>query len=267
MEFLTDTAGTPQFAHILLLFSAALMAGAMNSVAGGGSFFSFPALLFVGLDAKIANATNTVALWPGSMAGVGAYRVELRAQRETARLLSGVSLGGGLIGALLLLITPSDIFRRLLPYLMLGATLLFALSPRLNQFMRRAERHRTAHAHAAHNRRRSVLLQGIISIYGGFFGGGIGILMLATLSLMGLEDIHEMNALKTWLATLINGIAVVTFMLARAVAWPEVLLMATGAILGGYGGGALARRLRPQLVRHFVVTVGFVLSGYLFLRA
>jgi uncharacterized membrane protein YfcA len=259
--------------NFIMLFVAAFIGGAMNAVAGGGSFFSFPALLFVGLDPKIANATNTVALWPGSAASVGAYRRELHHQRDAARALAGVSLGGGLLGALLLLVTPSDVFRQLLPYLMLGATLLFALSPRINRYVRRRDVQRSA-AHAvadtptadAAAKRRSIVLQAIISVYGGFFGGGIGILMLATLALMGIEDMHEMNALKTLLATLINGIAVLAFVVARAVAWPEALVMAVGAIIGGYGGAALARRIAPQHVRTFVMVVGFVLSAYLFVR-
>lgn len=248
------------------------MAGAMNAVAGGGSFFSFPALLLTGLDPKIANATNTVALWPGSVASVGAYRRELASQRQAVKMLAGVSLGGGLLGARLLLVTPADVFRLLLPYLMLAATLLFALSPRISLYARSLEA-RSLQApgdapggSAAVSHRRSVVLQGLISVYGGFFGGGIGILMLAALTLMGLEDIHEMNALKTLLATLINGIAVVAFVAARAVAWPQALLMAAGAILGGYGGAAIGRRLRPQWVRAFVIVVGLALSTYLFIR-
>ena len=262
-----------------ILFIAAFLGGAMNSVAGGGSFFSFPALLFAGLDPKIANATNAVALWPGSAASVGAYRRELHSQRDCAKMLSGVSLAGGLLGALLLLATPSDVFRLLLPYLMLAATLLFAFSPRINQYMRRATHKQEPVSDTSAidspvvdsdnpraNSRRALVLQGLIAVYGGFFGGGIGILMLAALSLMGLEDIHEMNALKTLLATLINGIAVIAFVAARVVAWPEAMVMVVGAIIGGYGGAALARRIRPQLVRSFVMTVGFVLSAYLFIR-
>lgn len=249
----------------LLLFGSAFAAGAMNSVAGGGSFFSFPALLFVGLDPKLANATNTVALWPGSVAGLGAFRREFQAQRENARLLSGVSLIGGLLGALLLLVTPSAIFRVLLPYLMLGATLIFALSPRINGWARRREA-KAPPADGKNNRWRSIILQGLISIYGGFFGGGIGILMLATLALMGLEDIHEMNALKTLLAALINGIAVVAFVIAGSVAWPQAILMAVAAIIGGYSGAALSRRFQQRQVRNFVLGVGFLLSGYLFLK-
>jgi len=234
----------------------------MNSVAGGGSFFTFPALLFAGLDPKIANATNTVALWPGSVASVGAFRQELKTQREAVKLLSGVSLVGGLVGALLLLVTPSSIFKILLPYLMLAATLLFAFSARINQYLRREGHHDSS----PKSRYRSIVLQGIIAVYGGFFGGGIGILMLAALALMGLENIHEMNAIKTFLATVINGIAVVTFVIARAVVWPHALLMAVAAIVGGYGGAALSRRVSPQYVRTFVMVVGFALSAYLFIH-
>jgi len=246
---------------VILLFGAAFLGGAMNSVAGGGSFFSFPALLIAGYDPKIANQTNSVALWPGSAASVGAYRRELRAQSGLLKLLAAVSMVGGLLGALLLLITPNNIFEVVLPWLMLGATLLFAFSPRINAAMRRWEARQTGRRD---ERPRAVVLQTLISIYGGFFGGGIGILMLATLALMGLENIHEMNALKTMLATLINGIAVITFALLGTVAWPAALLMAGGAIVGGYGGAALARRIDPRAVRVFVIVVGLLLSAYLF---
>jgi hypothetical protein len=247
----------------LLLFTAAFLGGAMNSVAGGGSFFSFPALLIVGLDAKVANATNTVALWPGTVASVGAYRRELEAQRSIIRLLAVVSLAGGLLGALLLLLTPSAVFRQLLPFLMLAATLLFAFSPRINRYIRSADVRRGS---ASYTRNRTLVLQLIISIYGGFFGGGLGILMLATLALMGMDHIHEMNAVKTLLTMLINGVAVVAFVIAGVVAWLPALLMAIGAIAGGYGGAALARRIQPRVVRAFVIIVGFSLSAYLFVR-
>lgn len=249
--------------HIALLVVAAFIAGAMNAVAGGGSFFTFPALIAVGLDAKMANATNTVAVWPGSIASVGAFRNELRSQREAVRLLSGVSLLGGLAGAVLLMVTPSRVFNILLPYLMLGATLLFAFSPRINQLLRSREGHGDA---SPQSRYRSIALQGIIAIYGGYFGAGIGILMMATLALMGLEDIHEINALKTFLATLINGIAVVIFVCAHMVVWHYALIMAVASILGGYGGAALSKRVPPHFVRIFVVIVGVTLSGYLFIH-
>lgn len=249
--------------QIVLLFAAAFVGGALNAVAGGGSFFSFPALLFIGLDPKIANATNTVALWPGSAASVAAYRGELAGLRPEVRLLAPISLVGGLAGALLLLITPSDVFKTLLPFLMLGATLLFAFSPRITAYVRKLD-HRADSPQTA--RVRSIVLQAIISVYGGFFGGGIGILMLAALALMGMDNIHRMNGLKTLLATLINGVAVIAFVIARAVAWPPALLMIVAAVLGGYIGAAIARKIDPKLVRTFVIVVGLGLSVYLFVR-
>ena len=252
-----------QVFEVVLLFTAAFVAGALNSVAGGGSFFSFPALLFTGLDAKIANATNTVALWPGSAASVAAYRQELGGMRADIRLLAPVSLVGGLIGALLLLITPSNVFEVLLPFLMFGATLLFAFSPQITAFVRGRDQRR---ASPQNERLRAVALQGVIAIYGGFFGGGISILMLAALALLGMENIHRMNGLKTLLATLINGIAVVAFVFARAIAWLPALLMIVGAVLGGYLGAAIARTIDPKVVRIFVIVVGVGLSGYLFVR-
>lgn len=247
----------------VLLFVAAFVGGALNSVAGGGSFFSFPALLFIGLDPKIANATNSVALWPGSAASVLAYREELQGMQPEVRLLAPVSLIGGLIGALLLLVTPSDVFRVLLPFLMLGATLLFTFSPRFTAYVRNLDRRNESPTIA---RNRAVIIQLIISVYGGFFGGGIGILMLAALALMGMDNIHRMNGLKTLLATLINGIAVVAFIIARAVAWVPAAIMVVAAILGGYIGAAVARKIDPKLVRLFVIVVGFSLSAYLFVR-
>lgn len=252
-----------QILEAMLLFVAAFVGGALNSVAGGGSFFSFPALLFTGLDPKIANATNTVALWPGSAASVAAYREELGGMQPEVRLLAPVSMIGGLAGALLLLVTPSDVFSKLLPFLMLGATLLFAFSPRMTAYVRGRDRRAESPGAA---RVRAVVIQAIISVYGGFFGGGIGILMLAALALMGMENIHKMNGLKTLLATLINGIAVFAFVIARAVAWVPAAIMIVAAILGGYIGAALARKIDPKLIRTFVIVVGFALSAYLFVR-
>ncbi|GAC1564798.1 MAG: hypothetical protein NVS2B7_38850 [Herpetosiphon sp.] len=181
------------------------------------------------------------------------------------KLLAGISLVGGLLGALLLLKTPSSVFNRLLPFLLLGATVIFMLSPRINRAVRRDQ---PASAEPSPGSRVWIIaLQLVISIYGGFFGGGIGILMLATLSLMGIGNIHEMNAVKTVLATLINGIAVVAFVVAHFVDWRQALIMTGGAILGGYGGAAIARRIKPQYVRGFVILTGLIMSVYLFVKA
>lgn len=251
--------------QILILFAASVLGGILNAVAGGGSFFTFPSLIVTGISAIQANATSTVALWPGTVASVGAYRHELLKQRRGLLfLLVGTSLIGGVLGAVLLLRTSQAIFVRLIPYLLLLATLLFAFSGSITARLRTRSIDKTPPS-------RRVLIgisaaQLIIAIYGGYFGGGIGILMLTTLAMMGLDNIHEMNALKTLLASCINGIAVVTFIIAGAVVWPEAILMIFGAILGGYGGAYYARKIDPKWVRLFVIIVGIALTIYFFLR-
>jgi uncharacterized membrane protein YfcA len=252
----------------VVLFGAALAGGALNAVAGGGSFLTFPSLLLSGVLPIQANATSTVALWPGSLMSVAAYRRELRGRRGLL-LLGATSLAGGLLGALLLLRTPQGVFVRLVPYLLLLATLLFTFGGTLTRYVRRrltlglAGRAAPPWAALAG----VVVLQLVIATYGGYFGGGIGILMLASLALLGLEDIHEMNALKTLMASCINGVAVVTFVLAGAVAWAPALVMVAGAILGGYGGAAFARRLPSSAVRGFVIAVGCAMTLYFLLRS
>ncbi len=253
----------PLAVQAALLFAAALVGGAMNSVAGGGSFLVFPALVMTGVAPINANATTTVALWPGSIASVGAYRSELSRARH-ARLFSLISLAGGVAGAVLLLHTPSATFSRLIPFLLLLATLLFAFSGRITTWLRAVRGKDGASPH------QSLLviaaLQFIISVYGGFFGAGIGILMLAMLGLMGMENIHEMNALKTLLASCINGIAVVTFVVAQAVVWPQAILMLIGSVAGGYGGARLALRVEPRLVRRLIIAIGLIMTAYFFAR-
>jgi len=247
----------------VILFLAAVLAGALNSVAGGGSFISFPTLIFTGVPAITANATSTVALWPGSVASVGAYRREFRPWPGLF-LLGLSSLVGGLLGAELLLHTPPATFVRLIPFLLLVATLLFTFGGSLTAGLRRRVEKMEMAPWVITGA--LAFIQLIIATYGGYFGGGIGILMLAALALAGMENIHEMNALKTLLATCINGVAVVTFIAAGAVAWPQALVMLVGAITGGYGGAHIARQLNPLLVRRFVSVVGVVLTVYFFIR-
>lgn len=246
-----------------LLFSAAVIAGALNSVAGGGSFISFPALIFAGIPPISANATNNTALWLGAFASVGAYRRELMNRKRELLLFGGVSLIGGILGSVLLLHTPQKSFIKLIPYLLLLATLLFTFSRVITNWVQN-------HLHKlSSNSPWSIIgilfLQLIIATYGGFFGGGIGILMLATLSVMGLSNIHTANAFKTFLATCINGIAVIPFMLAGVIVWTQAVLMSVGAIVGGYLGAHYARQLDPTLVRRFVIVVGFCMTTYFFL--
>ncbi|MBP7145969.1 MAG: sulfite exporter TauE/SafE family protein [Acidobacteria bacterium] len=249
----------------ILLFGAALLAGALNSVAGGGSFISFPTLIFTGVPPIAANATNTVALWPGAVASVGAYRREFRGAGLLLWVMALVSLLGGAAGALLLLKTPETTFVRVLPWLLLAATLIFALGPWLNERLRRARGNRPHPAGLV--LAAAALGQVVISVYGGFFGGGIGMLMLAALSLVGMTNIHAMNALKTLLSALINGVAVVAFAVAGVVAWPQALLMIAGAVVGGYGGAWYAQKIDPRLVRRFVVLTGAAMTAYFFWNA
>src|SRR5215469_3082790 len=248
----------------IVLFLAALVGGALNSVAGGGSFVVLPSLIFTGVGSKLASSTTTVALWPGSLASAGAYRKQLAmVERSMLLLLAAVSVIGGVLGALLLLHTPQKTFSLLLPYLLLMATLLFTfggpISRRLREWMLgRGLSTRLFLVGVA-------VLQLPISIYGGFFGGGIGILMLATLGLSGMKDLNSMNALKTALATCINGAAVLTFAVAGAVVWPQWLVMIAGAIAGGYGGARFALKLDQRLIRIVVILVGSVMTLIFFI--
>ena len=249
--------------QIALLVGASILAGAINAVAGGGSFISFPALLFSGIPAISANATNTAALWPGYAASMGAYRRELMRQRGTAISFSIVSVVGGLLGALLLLRASDALFERLIPYLMLLATVVFAASPYIQRFARRAGDD-TVQSPA---RRVFVMtLYLLIAIYGGFFGAGLGILTLAVLALLGQTDIHEMNSLKTLQSTLINGVALVAFIVGGVIAWPPAIVMAIGSIVGGYGGAAIARRVPAIWVRRLVIAISVILTLWFFVR-
>jgi uncharacterized membrane protein YfcA len=260
--------------HGVLLFVAALLAGTLNAVAGGGTFLTVPTLIFVGVLPVTANATSTVALWPGYLASAGAYRQEFAQERARLISLGGISLLGGILGAVLLLHTPQHVFLRLLPFLLLLATLLFALGPQITTLVRRnapAVSGKTEQALAPEPTRASGLVAGflqlIVAIYGGFFGGGIGILMLSLLTVSGMTNIHAMNAVKTGLSFLINGVAVVLFIAARIVAWPYALVMLAGSLLGGYYGAFFARKLDPQVIRMVVIGVGCVVSVVLFAQA
>jgi uncharacterized membrane protein YfcA len=251
-------------AHAGLLFCAAVLAGAINSVAGGGSFVSFPALLFGGIPPVNANASNTVALWPGQVASIGAYRGELEKLpwRSIAPLLI-TGILGGIFGAWVLLITPQNTFMRLVPWLLLIATLIFMFSGRITQWVRRrtAEHHRTEFATG-----RGILIQVFIAFYIGYFGAGAGILILAMLALLGMDQIHTMNALKALLTTVSNGVALLLFIVSHAVYWPETILMIVGSTVGGYFGAHFAQKTHPENVRRIVIAIGFILAGYFFAR-
>jgi uncharacterized membrane protein YfcA len=257
---LTPTLDLPRAA---LAFGAAFLAGAINSVAGGGTLVSFPALIWLGLNSVTANATNTVAIWPGTVGSAWAYRREIRTAE--ARLLAMIlpSLVGGLIGAVLLRYTPTAMFDSMVPFLILFATLLFMVQEPIQRALKTADA-------AAHRSTRwlvgGMLFQLCVGLYGGYFGAGIGILMLAALSILGLRDIHEMNSLKVIFGGAVNGIAAVYFIWAGMVDWRYVLLMAVAAILGGYLGAGTARRMGQRAVRRIVIAIGIGMALSLFIR-
>jgi len=241
----------------LFLFLAALVGGALNALAGGGSFIALPALLFAGVPPVVANATNTVALWPASVSGALAYRREIAVARSWLAGLGLVSLIGGLAGAQLLIRTSNAGFLRLLPWLMLVAAATFSVGTLVvNRFGGPARRLSWL----------GILLQFVIAIYGGYFGGGMGIMTLATLSIAGMNDIHQMNGVKLVLAVLINGASLVEFVAAGVVVWRPALVMAAGAVVGGYAAAATARRVDQRYVNGVIVVIAWTLTVYFFVR-
>ncbi len=247
---------------MLVIFAAAVLAGAVNAVAGGGSLISFPALVWFGLPSIVANATNTVALWPGSFGSMWGYRRELASTDRQMYLLVVPSFVGGLAGALLLRLTPTETFDRLVPLLVLFATCLFMAQEPLQ----RALGH---NPHAARSRRwiwAAALFQLLVGIYGGYFGAGIGILMLAALSILGSDDIHQMNGFKNLLAMCVNGIAAAYFIAMHMVSWREALIMAVGSIVGGVAGARVARRMSRRAVRRTVIVIGLSMAAGLMFR-
>lgn len=247
-----------------VIVTAAVVAGMINSIAGGGTLISFPALLWIGRDPIVANATNAVALWPGSLAAAYGFRRELATARRWLLLLIFPSLAGALFGSWLLLQTPSATFDRAIPILILAATLLLAMQEAITKRLGTVAR-----AHETPSRGWLTFVFGfqlIVGIYGGYFGAGMGILMLAALGLIGLTDLHQMNGLKNVLAVSINGIAAVYFSLQNAVVWSDVFVMVAGTIAGGLLGARIARRLGRKFVRYTVVVIGIIMTVALAVR-
>ena len=258
--------------QIPLVFLAAFVAGMMNSVAGGGTLVTFPTLVWIGIDPIRANVTSTVALWPGSLGAMVGFRRELGDSRRWMLLLGAPSIVGGLIGARLLLLTPSPLFASIVPYLILFATILFAAGEPLMRRLR-AKGPEQASEQAGQNRTRArvwwtgaMVFQFFVAIYGGYFGAGIGILMLAALGFLGLTDIHQMNGLKNFFAVCINMVAAAYFITSGRVEWSYALVMIVGAIAGGYGGAGLARKLGRRFVRRAVIVIGLAMAISLLFR-
>ena len=249
---------------LLLLVLAGFAAGGMNALAGGGTFFSFPALLAAGLPPVTANATNAVALWPASLAAAWAARASLRPLGRYLLPLLLAGLCGGLLGGLLLLAGGDEIFRQLIPWLLLSATALFAASPWLRRWLashRRIEP--SAQDNAPAHGSLSLGAHIGVSIYGGYFGAGMGILQLAAFSIEG-HPLARANALKNLISAVIYSIATLTFVIAGRVSWYELVILLAGATLGGYAGGALGQRLPPTLLRALVIAVGSGMTAYYF---
>jgi uncharacterized membrane protein YfcA len=252
------------FHHGGWLATASFLAGVLNAVAGGGSFLSFPALLGVGVLPIAANATNTVALWPGQLTSIAAYREDLGVNPRLLVPVSFSALLGGLSGAIVLLRTRQGTFLRLVPWLLLAASLLFAASGPIAQWIAR----RRVEGIDDTRPRYVPLCAGLVLVcfYIGYFGAGAGFLIMAMLAVFGIQRIREVNALKVVATTIANGIAVVTFIVERQIVWHLCLLMMLTAAVGGYLGARYSRRLSARIMRSFVVVIGLGMAAYFFLR-
>ena len=241
-----------------LLLAAAFGAGILNTVAGGGTFLTFPALVFTGMPPVMANATSTVAVFPGYLGGAVGFRNELAGfDRKRLLRLAAITLAGGLAGSGLLLVSSNEAFSMVVPFLLLGATLVFLFGDRVRQW--------------AAAKARDVSSEGAlglfgVALYGGYFNGGLGIVLLALFSLWGMTDLNRMNALKSGLSFLLSAISVAVFAVAGLVAWPQAIIMMLAATAGGYAGAPLARALPKPVVRGVIATVGFGMSTVFFWR-
>jgi uncharacterized protein len=251
----------------LFLFFAAGIAGILNALAGGGSFISFPALLFTGVPPVQANATNTVALWPGLAASTVAYLKRLTAPKRLLIPLLASSIAGGWVGALLLLKTPQRTFLHFVPWLLLSGTLLFAFGNKIRAIAGKSAVSDDLRKASWRAITLCSLIELVLGVYGGYFGAGIGFVMLGMFAALGMRDIHAMGAIRTLLAAAINAAAVVTFILAGAVRWPQFAVMVAGALAGGWFGAHYAQKADPRKVRGLVIGIGLAMGAYFFVTA
>ena len=245
------------------LFFAGMIAGGINSVAGGGTLISFPSLVAFGEPEIISNATNTAALWPGSFSGAVGYRKDTPIQRSLLLMLAIPSFIGGFMGAAILVFTAPALFNRVVPFLVLFATIMLASQDFISRRLRRSsgDEHVTIAGHIW-----GIVFQFFVAAYGGYFGAGIGILMLGSFSIMGLRDVHKMNAMKTPLAAIINLTAFFFFAYKGLVVWYLALLMMAGAIIGGYGGARLAKHVNPRPMHFIIVAIGLIVTAWFFVK-
>jgi uncharacterized membrane protein YfcA len=239
--------------NILILLITGCIGGFMNSIAGGGTLVTFPALLLIGIPSVPANATSTAALLPATLGSIVGYKNHLNGVAPYLKLFAPVSFIGGLIGGILLVATPSDTFDVIAPFLILFATLLFMAQ---NAFsIQRTQWHSIA-----------LLIQFAVAVYGGYFGAGIGILMLASLGMLGFNHIHQMNTIKVILGFLINSVATAYFVASGIIFWHEAAWMAAGAIAGGYGGARFAQKISQDRVRALITITGLIISAIMFYK-
>src|SRR6185503_19800751 len=243
--------------EIALLIAGAFAAGSINSIAGGGTLVTFPLLIWLGMDPKEANATSTVGLGPGLFGGLYGFRKELANSTTILIRLGITSLIGGAVGAWLLIWTPSPTFARLVPFLILFATILFMAQGTINRRLRLQPIVAEPKASWWFG---AIIFQFFSAIYGGYFGAGNGILMLAAMGLLGLHDIHRANGIKNFLGICLNSVAVLSFSIAHMVVWPKALLMAVAALAGGYVGSRTAQRVGRVFIRRAIVVIGFAIT-------
>lgn len=245
---------------LILLLGAGLFAGAMNAVTGGGTFVSLPALTAFGLPGTVANASSSVALLPGALASAWAYRRDMRPlEGVSTRLMAGLSLAGGGVGAALLLATTERAFDLIIPWLLLAATVMLALGPRLNRILGRVGLHAGPAAILA--------VQFLLGIYGGYFGGAVGLMMLAVWSLLTKADIVALTPLRTLMLAAANAVAVLLFAASGNVSWPAALVVMAGAVAGGYLGAQAGRRLPAVVLRTLVLAITLGTTAIFFWRA
>ncbi len=278
--------------HTALLFFVAIWAGALNTIAGGGTFFTFPVLMLVGMPPIIANTTNKFAITFASLSATFGFLKEIRALKQKVVFFVTTAVIGSITGSLLLLVTPDEKFERLVPWLMLCATLLFAFGGRIVRYVAKRKAAKLAEINAAGGsaspervslrsagarsigttQKLSLLLiaigigQFMIGVYGGFFAAGMGILMMALYELSGMRDIHEMNALKVIVGLGINLISAITFMFVGAIDWHVAIILVAGALIGGYGGAWVSKKLPQSFIRNFIVLYGVAMTSYFFLK-
>ena len=254
-------------ADIAILLAAAFVAGALNAVAGGGSFLTLPALVFTGVPPVVANATGTVALLPGYMAGAWGFKDDMQSPPGLSmKQVVLLSLIGGSAGAALLLFTPDATFRKVVPWLLLAATAMFAFGPQLRAWASRKTSGKNAE-HAAPSVAKAAVGMLVVAIYGGYFNGGLGILLLALFGLLGQTQLNAMNGMKNLVSALLTAIAVVIYAVGGIVEWKQAFIMMVAATLGGYLGARVARKIPAHIMRWGIVATGLVMAGLFFMKS